>query len=459
MAALREIAAQFGIKFDTDALKKGDHAINKSIKGLTKLAGVAGLAFGGAALIKGMMALSNEADQLVKTADNLGTTAEKLQAWNHVAGRAGVSSEVMANAFRKVSIVMLQAEQGSKTAVDALSEVGLAVDDLAGKSPEEQLLVVGRALSKIEDVSKRNALASVMLGRRGAAMNKMFKDPALEQALDSYEDLAPVTEEQARNFEVMNDAIGDVMMILKKVAFYLAAKVAPVVSWVALKLTDLWQNSAVFETLAVGVGVLAAVLLSQLAPAIGSVGLAFIKAMLPMLPWIAAAALIGLAVEDLIVMFQGGESVIGEVIDSIFGDGSKDEVLKFFNWLIDDPINILSQFIDDIGYLFDMIPGLVSDAMDEAGKFITRFLNENPLVRMGLDALTFGATSDMFGGGQTVAGSGGGGGTQNTVNGGPTTVNVTTTGDPTAVAAAVGSAIRGENQAQSARMRALRNRP
>ena len=464
LAALREIAAHFGVQFDTKSPKKGDKAINNTAANLKKFAGGLAVVFGAKALISGMNQMADSMDMLGKRAQTMGVGIERLQAWEQAASLAGIETTKLSASFRRVQASVLDANRGSKEAVDSFADLGISMDDLANKDPAQQFQLIGEALQGVDDVSTRNAISMKLLGKAGADVNRIFADPKLRENLKLWEDQAPVTDEAAKSAAEYNDMITRLRYTFQRYAVALFQLVVPVITKLGETLEWLTKETYVFETLAVGLGLITAALI-PLETAMLGVAAAALKnaaawalANAPMLLWIAAAALIGLAIEDLITWFNGGESVIGEAIESIFGKGSQDVIRDLWD-IITSPLASLNQFWEDIKFIFNGIKDSIMGPIKEAVGYVSKAL-DNPIVKKVMAAFSSSSTARGFGpGGAGAATASTGGGSTNTMNGGNTVVNVTTTGDPTAIGNAVGNAVGQQNQKQSANFKALVNRP
>ncbi len=69
---------------------------------------------------------------------------------------------------------VLNADMGLATAVDSLKMLGLEVDQLKGRSPQEQFTMLADTVSKIKDPSTRAALAMQVFGKAGQKLIPMM---------------------------------------------------------------------------------------------------------------------------------------------------------------------------------------------------------------------------------------------------------------------------------------------
>ena len=161
---------------------------NRGLKGLTSnLGGVKGAALAvgaavGVAAVAGVAAFAKSSisafaeagDSVQKMALRTGFSTIALSELTHAAELSGTSISSMENGVKRMQRTLLDAEQGLSTAVDAMELLGVNMDDVAGKSPEEQFRIMTEALAEVEDASKRSAIAQQVFGRAGTQLLPML---------------------------------------------------------------------------------------------------------------------------------------------------------------------------------------------------------------------------------------------------------------------------------------------
>lgn len=103
-------------------------------------------------------------DEIDKMSQKIGISAESYQEWDYVLERSGASIDGLQGGMKKLSTVITDAANGSDSANAKLAALGLTVDDLNGKSQDEQLSIVIGKLQEMESGSERTAAASKLLG-------------------------------------------------------------------------------------------------------------------------------------------------------------------------------------------------------------------------------------------------------------------------------------------------------
>lgn len=175
-----------------DAGKQSEDAESKFSK-LGEVAGKVGkamaaavAAIGAAAVAAGkkLWDMSNDVaefgDNIDKTSQKIGISAEAYQEWGYVFDRCGANVDNLQTGMKKLSTVITDATNGSSSAAEKLSAVGLSIDDLNGKSQDEQLSIVISALQDMESGAARTAAATDLLGKSatdmGAVLNMSAED-------------------------------------------------------------------------------------------------------------------------------------------------------------------------------------------------------------------------------------------------------------------------------------------
>ena len=163
-------------------------------------------------------------------AKRTGVSVEALSALSYAAEQSGAGVEAFENGIRRMQRTLYDAGRGLSTATDSLAELGLTIQDLEGLSPEAQFRLLADRLDRIEDPSRKAALAMTIFGRSGTELLPMLEGGAA--ALDAYEkharDLGLImSTEDAAAADVFGDALADLWKVLKMSAFAVGAALAP----------------------------------------------------------------------------------------------------------------------------------------------------------------------------------------------------------------------------------------
>lgn len=191
----------FNITGDDTQLKDALAKVKNHFAVTSKAVGVAMTAVGGAitgfaaAAVKDFVETGSAINDMAGRT-GMGTTA--LQELGYAAGLSGGSMDDVEKAAKKMSKVIFEAGEESKTAgakqaeafakgskeiitasganTDALSALGLSYEKLKGMKPEDQFKTIGFALADVKDATTRAALAQQMFGRAGTSLLPMLSE-------------------------------------------------------------------------------------------------------------------------------------------------------------------------------------------------------------------------------------------------------------------------------------------
>lgn len=156
------------------------------MKSVGKALAVTMAAIGTAAVAAGkqLWDMANEVaeagDAIDKTSQKIGISAESYQEWDYVFQRCGADVNNLQTGMKKLSGVITDAAGGSDSAAQKLSAVGLSIEDLNGKSQDEQLSIVIAALQDMESGAARTAAANDLLGKSATDMAAVLNMTAEE---------------------------------------------------------------------------------------------------------------------------------------------------------------------------------------------------------------------------------------------------------------------------------------
>jgi len=141
-----------------------------------KIIAVAGPAAMGL-LIKSSLATQ---DALGKTADKLGIAAQSLAGFRLAAELAGVEQKTLEKSVQNMVRTIGDASDGLDTYAKWYARLGLNIDELKKKDPEQQFYAVADSLKNLSSNTERVSAAYAIFGGRGTAVLNM-----LEQGTDA----------------------------------------------------------------------------------------------------------------------------------------------------------------------------------------------------------------------------------------------------------------------------------
>lgn len=209
------------------------------------------------------------AAQIQDLADRTGLSVEMLQVLGEAAADTGASIEDVQTAARGMANFLGQAEDEGSAAADTLAEFGLTIDQLKGRSPDEQMMALANAISTIEDPTKKAEIASKIFGRSAQKLIPLLSSG--EEGINAYrkalEEAGAIrTPEQIAIADRIGEAWERALRRLQAAGFSALSAIAPALESVSLAVVgvleafNMWvsANPAVAKTLAIVLGVVIA---------------------------------------------------------------------------------------------------------------------------------------------------------------------------------------------------------
>jgi len=327
--ALREL---FGF-FDFQVDPKGFNQANKQLDSVAKKAESIGKIIAGAFAVSAVESFFSSSIELGSrindTANKLGVGTDELQQFQYAAKLSGVNSEEAAMSLGHLNRSIGEALGGNAAAAQSFSEVGIAIKDATGKTrPALDVLTdLADHFQATDDPAKKTALAMSILGRSGTALIPVLNQGGAELRR-LFGQAGEVGAVLRKDFLEAADKAGDQIDIFKfsleglksriVLAFLPAITdaVAKGTEWAA-SLSDVVDKSNLAEAALIvlaGIGTYLAV----------TWALANIEFILTALALLA----IWLVVDDILTLFDGGDSVIGDFLDSFYGAGTAAELVR-----------------------------------------------------------------------------------------------------------------------------------
>jgi len=178
-------------------------------------------------------------DSVAKMARRTGLTVEALSELQYAAGQSGVEVSELENGFRRMQRTIYDADRGLSTATDAFADLGLTVANLEGLSPEQQFKLLAERISRIEDPTRKAALAMTIFGRSGTQLLPMFASGArgIEVLQEQARQLGlTMSTEDAQAAEVFGDTLDRLWKVIRMGAFNIGAALAPTLQDLANKI-------------------------------------------------------------------------------------------------------------------------------------------------------------------------------------------------------------------------------
>lgn len=140
-----------------------------------------GLAFLGAkSAVQAFTEAISMGGKLNDLSSRTGETAGNLAILQRAFDNAGSSADAVGPVLNKLQRAIVNAgEEGGKFG-DLFKSLGISMEEFKGKTPTEQLQIVAKALSEVEDPSKRSQLAMELLGKSGGELLPVLRAMGVE---------------------------------------------------------------------------------------------------------------------------------------------------------------------------------------------------------------------------------------------------------------------------------------
>jgi hypothetical protein len=226
------------LKTSTGLVK--DFVMEMGPMGAVALAGAAGVAAAGTALIAMGNATANTADYLGDMADKTGMTVPELSKLSNAATLAGTSL----GALTDLSFTMqTRMEKNPEEFARGLKTLSINAKEFADAGPEQKVELFTRALAANGDVVARNQAGLDMAGKSYKEMSPALLDLGAG-ALDAADGLGHVfTAQDAANAEHYHEQLNLIKIKVKGVADDIGAYLVPALGWAAEKMNAFWDQA------------------------------------------------------------------------------------------------------------------------------------------------------------------------------------------------------------------------
>lgn len=397
--ALQSIFASFGIEFDPrQNLRQGQSQVDKLTESLGDFGRTLTAAFAFYEAREFVRQTVEIGDTLADTSEMLGVTSDELQRWQYVARMSGAEVGEFTSAFTRLQNRMAQGGAGAAV----FRRLGVDIRDANGdlRNASDVLSDLANPIAALSTDAERTGVLVDLLGRSGARLGPLFSRGAegIAEVQREFDRLGGgMSEDAVEAAAQYQDAMDRLDVTLMTLRGNIAVLVLPALEATAGVLQELYLHSHILEGAVVAFG-LAAVQVAVAsyaawAPVVAEWAMIAGEVLAAAAPFI----LLGLVVDDVITLFSGGQSVIGDFVDALFGVGAAQELVEGVNLAVDDLIANVRVLVDWIGERFR--GALESVADSDAYRAVTGFFSQFEGGDMGQTAINAaGAVEDaVFG--------------------------------------------------------------
>ena len=391
MAVVNEVVTRFSFQGDLRPQREFNTGLDSSIK---LLAGVAaGITAASGAMFAWANSIFNTIDPMVQLSRETGVSLESIQELGYAASVNGSSLDAVSASVREMTKRIGEFEQlGTGPAKEVVENLGISFRDANG-----EIKAADQVMLELTDT-----MAGMHASERMNVLDKLGIDPSMIQLLsltseeveglrDRAQRLGVVTQEQGGAVDSYNDSLTTLRFGMLGIQNMVAVGFAPMMEDLVDRFVNLleanqdliinglnWLGEVVVSTMGmlermwpIFVAVAAGFAIAKVA-AIGFGGVMSII-LSPVVLWTAAILGAILIVDDLIVAFQGGKSVIADFFESFFGIDIR-PALQAIVAVVEETvalmIEVFSPAVDAIGSIFKAVVAIIQGDFGAAWEHI-----------------------------------------------------------------------------------------
>ena len=244
---------------DTAALETGLKRASVKLGAFAGIGIAAGEAFGRAIggafrdIAEAIPQTIKQFDDLSKTSQKIGVPVEQLAALRHAADLSDVSSESLTKGLGKLARSVVDAAQGSTTAVAAYQALGLQFRNADGslKSVGDLLPQIADKFAAMKDGSAKTALAMQIFGKAGADLIPLLNGGSAGLSEMTAEAKAlglVISTDTAKTAEAFNDNLTRLSRVMTGVVTQVTANILPALAQFSQFLIDSAKSSGFLKT-------------------------------------------------------------------------------------------------------------------------------------------------------------------------------------------------------------------
>ena len=380
MAVVNEVVTRFSFQGDLRPQREFNTGLNSSIK---LIAGVAaGITAASGAMFAWANSVFNTIDPMVQLSRETGVALESIQELGYAASVNGSSLDAVSASVREMTKRIGEFEQlGTGPAKEVVENLGISFRDANGeiKAADQVMLELTDTMAGMSESERMNVL------------DKLGIDPSMIQLLSSTSEeveglraraqrLGVVTQEQGGAVASYNDSLTTLRFGMQGIQNMVAVGFAPMMGDLVDRFVNLLEANQdlimnglnwLGEVVASTMGMLermwpifAAVAAGFAIAKVAAIGFGGVMSIIlsPVVLWTAAILGAILIVDDLIVAFQGGESVIADFFESFFGIDIRpalQAIVAVVKETVALVIEVFSPAVDAIKSMFKAVAAII----------------------------------------------------------------------------------------------------
>lgn len=319
----------------------------------------------------------------VRAAETVGVDIEQYDALSRTFQALGVDADGFRDSMIDLNESMGEAASDAKSGkAESFKTFGVSLKDAKGniKSADEALLELSDTMSKMDKQQATFQIKQLGITDNAVIAAMMNGRKELERRIELQKTLGVLSEKDVAQLKNFKSAQDDLSVIFSRFADVLSMTVVPALELLIDVTIAVIKWAQDHKGVLVGFfGALAFVSIPALTAALWSMATAAWAAIAPFLPLIGAAVALALAIDDLWNYFNGGESVIGDLVQKFPAlAGALENVKESFlgAWealklLFSDPSQFMDVLVSELKASWDEIVQGVVDAGDAIGEALS----------------------------------------------------------------------------------------
>ena len=380
MAVVNEVVTRFSFQGDLRPQREFNTGLDSSIK---LLAGVAaGITATSGAMFAWANSVFNTIDPMVQLSRETGVALESIQELGYAASVNGSSLDAVSASVREMTKRIGEFEQlGTGPAKEVVENLGISFRDANGeiKAADQVMLELTDTMAGMRESERMNVL------------DKLGIDPSMIQLLSLTSEeveglraraqrLGVVTQEQGDAVASYNDSLTTLRFGMQGIQNMVAVGFAPMMGDLVDRFVNLleanqdlimnglnWLGEVVVSTMGMLERmwpIFAAVAAGFAIAKVAAIGFGGVMSIIlsPVVLWTAAILGAILIIDDLIVAFQGGESVIADFFESFFGIDIRpalQAIVAAVEEIVALVIEVFSPAVDAIKSMFKAVAAII----------------------------------------------------------------------------------------------------
>ena len=311
----------------------------------------------------------------VQDAETVGVNISQYDALSRSFQALGVDADGFRDSMIDLNEAMGEAASDAKSGkAESFKTFGVSLKDAQGniKSADQALLELAGSMEKMDKQQATFQIKQLGITDNAVIAAMLKGQKALERQIDLQKSLGVLNEKDVEQLKRFKQAQNELSAIFSRFSDVLAMTAVPALELIIDVTKDVIKWGREHKGFLIGFfGALAGVAIPMLTSALWGMATAAWAAIAPFIPFIAAAVALGLVIDDLWTYFNGGESVIGDLVQRfpVLGEvleGAKEMVLGLWDalkLLFTDPAQFMDNLIAELKQSWDT---LVSDGATAA---------------------------------------------------------------------------------------------